>query len=116
MRGLRNGARLGFLVGLAALMLGVFATGCYISPAVGVDAEYEVSGPPPAVQDEAVVVQPGPEFVWIGGYWNWDVRAKTFTWRGGRWERPPHAHAVWEAPHYELRNGHHYWRPGHWRQ
>src|SRR5439155_26063786 len=36
--------------------------------------------PPPRV--EVVSVRPGPEFVWIGGYWSWIDR--TYAWGPGR--------------------------------
>jgi hypothetical protein len=99
-----------------ALVLGLIATGCYFGPAgVGVGAEFEVGSPPPPVRDDVVIAQPGPGFVWIGGYWDWDVAHRTYAWRAGRWERPPHGGAVWEASHYEFRQGHHYFRTGHWR-
>lgn len=99
---------LGCAVGLAAL-------GCYVSAAApGVGAELEVSGPPPAIQEEAVVASPGPDYVWIGGYWDWDLGTRQYIWRAGRWDHPPHAETRWIAPHYEFRSGHHYYHPGHW--
>jgi hypothetical protein len=95
----------------------VVALGCYVAPAagVGVGAEFEVDAPPPALQEEVVVVRPGPDYVWIGGYWDWDVGVRHYAWRPGRWDRPPHAHAVWEAPRYEKRGERHYYHRGHWR-
>ena len=103
---------LGCAVGLAAL-------GCYVSAAVpvgpvGYGAEFEVEGPPPPLQEEVVVTAPGPDFVWIGGYWDWDVGVRHYVWRSGRWDHPPHPEAHWIAPHYEFRGGHHYYHPGHW--
>ena len=99
---------LGCAVGLAAL-------GCYVSAAVpGVGAEFEVGGPPPPIQEEAVIAAPGPDYVWIGGYWDWDVGVRQYVWRAGRWDHPPHAEAHWIAPHYEMRSGRHYYHPGHW--
>jgi hypothetical protein len=46
--------------------------------------------PPPPV--EPVVVAPGPDFIWVGGEWEWNNR---WVWRGGYWGRPPYVHAVW---------------------
>jgi hypothetical protein len=100
---------------LTALALSLVAAGCYVAPAgVVVEGEYEVGGPPPAVQEEVVVAAPGPDFVWIGGFWDWDVGVRHWEWRPGRWERPPHAEARWVAPHYEMRGGRHYFRRGRW--
>jgi len=100
---------LGCAVGLAAL-------GCYVSAAVpvGYSAEFEVEGPPPPPQEEVVVTAPGPDYIWIGGFWDWDVGVRHYVWRAGRWDRPPHAEAHWIAPHYEFRSGHHYFHRGHW--
>lgn len=101
---------LGIAIGLATL-------GCYVharGPGYGAEAEFEVDGPPPAVQEEEVVATPGPGYVWIGGAWDWDVGVRHFVWRSGRWERPPHPEAHWIAPHYEMRGGHHYYHRGHW--
>jgi len=101
-------AILGFAVGLAAI-------GCYVSAAgPGYGAEFEVEGPPPPAQEEVVVATPGPDYVWIGGYWDWDVGVRHYVWRAGRWDHPPHPEARWVAPHYEFRGGHHYYHPGHW--
>jgi WXXGXW repeat (2 copies) len=100
----------------AGLAIGLLvAAGCYVGP-VGVGAEWEVEGPPPALQEEVVVAAPGPEFVWIGGYWDWDVHVRSYVWRSGRWERPPHRGAVWVAPRYERRANRHYYHRGYWRR
>ena len=105
------------LLAVGSLALLLSAVGCYVAPVgVGVEGEYVVEGPPPPVQEEVVVEAPGPEFVWIGGYWDWDLGVRHYVWRGGRWERPPHAQARWVAPHYEFRGGRHYFVRGHWRR
>ena len=39
-------------------------------------AEVDVDAPPPPDQDVVVGVAPGPDYVWVGGYWGW---------YGGRW-------------------------------
>ena len=53
-----------------------------------------VSEPPPATPDETVtVVQPGPDYVWIDGEYDWN--GITWVWVGGHWGYPPYPHAVW---------------------
>jgi len=48
---------------------------------------------PPAPPAETVVVAaPGPDFIWIGGEWEWNGR---WIWVGGHWGYPPRPHAVW---------------------
>ena len=102
---------------ILALAVGLATLGCYVraaGPGYAVEGEYEVEGPPPAVQEEVVLASPGPDYVWIGGYYDWDLGVRHFVWRPGRWERPPHAEAHWVAPRYEERNGRHYYHRGHW--
>jgi outer membrane lipoprotein SlyB len=66
--------------------------------------------PPPPV--ETVVVAPGPDYVWIGGEWEWNGR---WIWVTGHWGYPPHPHAVWVRGYWG--RGPHGWSkaPGHWR-
>jgi hypothetical protein len=101
--------------GLAFGLL-VTTTGCYVGVrGGGVGAEFEVDAPPPVVHEEVVLARPGPEFIWIGGYWDWEIGRRSYVWREGRWERPPHSRAVWVPAHYERRGNRHYYRRGHWR-
>jgi hypothetical protein len=82
-------------------------------PAPG--AEVEVSGPPPAAveTDVAVGVAPGPDFLWVGGYWGWGPRG--WAWNHGYWGRPPHPGMRWYGPRYAYRGGRHVWVRGGWR-
>lgn len=111
----RGNLQLLSLLAVASVVLGLAAlgtAGCTVG--VGYDDEYEVGGPPPALQDDVVIASPGPGYVWIGGDYEWNVGAKEYRWRAGRWEQPPRARASWQKGHYEMRNGRHYYRPGHW--
>jgi hypothetical protein len=74
-----------------------------------------IEGPPPPPRQEVIVgVSPGPDFVWIGGYW--DGSPGHYTWVGGRWDHPPHAHGQWYAPHWDKGNdGHYHQTKGEWR-
>ena len=57
-------------------------------------------GPPPPPPVMAVVpVTPGPEFVWVGGYWY--PIAGHWRWHSGYWTRAPYAYAQWVTPRYE---------------
>ena len=56
---------------------------------------------------------PGPEYVWIRGYHRWDGQA--YVWVSGRWERRPHARAVWVEGHWVKHRRGWYWEEGHWR-
>jgi len=57
-------------------------------------------GPPPPPRVLAVVpASPGPEFIWVGGYW-YPV-GNHYKWHEGYWTRPPYAGAVWVAPRHD---------------
>lgn len=94
---------------LAVVLLG----GCvpYVSGDVGI----EVGGPPPGIRAEVAVTSPGPEYVWVPGYWDWAAARADWVWVPGVWQRPPHRRAVWVAPRYHNRRGHWAYTHGHWR-
>jgi hypothetical protein len=68
---------------------------------------------PPREVVETRVVAPGPDYVWIGGYHQWNGTA--YAWTPGRWERPPHAHAVWVRHRWVHRHGGWVLVEGRWR-
>lgn len=109
----------------AALALPALLAGCYVVP-IGAphgrgpgggrggghdDGGAWVQVPPPAPRYEPIPVAPGPGYLWIGGYWSWQVNRHV--WIGGRWALPPAGH-VW-VPH-RWDRGRRGWseRPGHW--
>jgi hypothetical protein len=69
-----------------------------------------VGPPPPRV--EAVLVAPGPRYVWMPGYYRWDG---AYTWVPGRYELPPRPRAVWVAPHWARHPRGWYYVEGRWR-
>lgn len=66
---------------------------------------------PPAILVEDIPSSPGPEYVWIGGSWNWNGR---WEWVKGTWGRKPHFEAVWAPTTWEYKD---HWvrHEGHWR-
>lgn len=56
-------------------------------------------GPPPPPRVVAVPVSPGPEFLWVQGYW-YPV-GHHYKWHAGYWSRPPYAGARWVVPHHD---------------
>ena len=69
-------------------------------------------GPPHAVHERRDR-RPSPDHVWISGYHRWDGHA--YIWTAGRWERPPRAHARWEAHRWVHRHDGWVLVEGHWR-
>ena len=59
-------------------------------------------GPPPAPRFVRVrPSRPGPNFVWIDGYW-YPV-GNRYQWHNGYWTRPPYGGAVWVGPRHDGR-------------
>jgi len=57
-------------------------------------------GPPPAPRIERVrPVAPGPDYVWVDGYW-YPV-GNHWKWHKGYWTLAPYGGARWFGPHYE---------------
>jgi hypothetical protein len=76
-------------------------------------AEVVVKLKPPALKVEHRSERPSPRHVWIGGYHRWDGNA--YVWEPGKWDVPPHEHAVWVAPRWEHRNGGYVFVEGRWK-
>ena len=69
--------------------------------------------PPPPPVETVVVAAPGPDYVWIGGEYEWS--GISWVWIGGHWGYPPHPHAVWIGgrawhDHYGWHHERGYWR------
>lgn len=67
--------------------------------------------PPPEPQ-EVIYACPGPEFIWVKGYWTWQGY---WVWTPGHWEQRPHPEAVWISGSWERRPGGWVWIGGRWR-
>jgi WXXGXW repeat (2 copies) len=105
---LAGGLGLLALAGLAAPSLPASPMLADISINIGVE------GPPPPRHEVIIGVRPGPDYIWVGGFW--DGSPGHYTWVGGHWDRPPHGHAQWYAPHWDKdRDGHWHQTRGEWR-
>lgn len=67
---------------------------------------------PPAPRVEVIGVAPGPEFVWIRGYYSWYDRS--YLWVPGRWARPPYPRAVWMPGRWSHGSRGWYFTEGRW--
>jgi len=56
-------------------------------------------GAPPPPRAYVVAAQPGPEFMWIEGYWY--PQGGRYLWHDGYWSRPPYEGAYWVAPYHD---------------
>ena len=79
---------------LAAMLLaGVSVCGAQVS--VGI----RIGPPPPPRVAHVLPARPGPDFVWIEGYWY--PAGSHYKWHEGYWTRPPYGEAHWVAPHHD---------------
>src|ERR1039457_1537553 len=67
---------------------------------------------PPPLRQGGVTQRPGPNHLWIKGYWHHTGQA--WGWSDGRWSEPPRAHAHWVAARYQKVRGGTRYSPGHW--
>jgi len=65
-------------------------------------------GEPPAPRAYRVPARPGPDYVWVEGYWY--PSGSRYVWHNGYWTRPPYEGAYWVAPYHV--GGRYY--PGRW--
>jgi hypothetical protein len=86
--------------GVASTFFGlVLLTGCAGHYYVG--ASY---GPPAPIVEGPYGVAPGPDFIWVPGFYDWD--GGSWAWRHGGWRRRPHPRDQWVPPRWEhQRNG-----------
>lgn len=82
-----------FLLLIALAMLG--ATGSRAQVSIGI----QIGAPPPPRVLAVIPPTPGPDFVWVEGYWY--PNGKHYKWHAGYWTRPPYAGARWIAPHHD---------------
>ncbi len=82
-----------------------------LAPASAANAQVSVDlhfGEPPPPRAYHVPRQPGPDYMWIEGYWY--PQGKHYKWHDGYWTRPPYEGAYWVVPYHV--GGQYY--AGHW--
>jgi hypothetical protein len=73
----------------------LFAAGAFAQVSIGI----QIGAPPPPRVVRVMPARPGPEFVWVGGYW-YPV-GNHYKWHDGYWSRPVYGGARWVEPRYE---------------
>jgi hypothetical protein len=76
------------------------------------DVRFATDAPPP-MRREIRSPRPGPDQVWIGGFWDRD--GDRWAWREGRWDRAEIRGDRWVTPVYRREGGGYRYEPGHWR-
>ena len=95
------------------LIAALFVTTAMFAAACATSGRVHVRVGPPPLRAEAVVVAPGPGYVWVPGYYRWDGAA--YIWMPGRYERPPRGRARWVPAHWERDRHGWFFVEGHWR-
>jgi len=74
-------------------------------------AYFDVMIDPPPLRVEIRSDPPGPDYIWINGYWDWN--GHTYIWISGHWSRH-NPHKEWQPGHWEQRPHGWVWMPGRW--
>lgn len=77
------------------------------------DYAVETPPPPPAPPREVAMRRPGPDVVWVDGYWIYESHG--YAWMPGHWERPPARYRAFVAPHWQRERGSYVYVRGYWR-
>jgi len=84
--------------------------------AVGqVSVGIRIGAPPPPRVVVVAPSRPGPDFIWVQGYWY--PAGSRYRWHEGYWTRPPYGGARWVEPRHDgerFYNG--YWDGDHGRR
>ena len=78
-----------------SLMLLTAASICSAQVSIGV----RIGPPPPPRVVRVQPVRPGPDYVWVDGYWY--AAGNRYRWHDGYWTRPPYPAARWVMPRYD---------------
>jgi hypothetical protein len=88
------------------LVAGLLTMTSLLSCAGGLYVETE----PPPLRAEVRPAPPGPNAVWIDGYWDW--RARQYVWIEGHWDRHPRGN--WVPGRWEKQERGYVWVRGYW--
>ena len=95
----------------AALLSGAALATPPLPPLPDVNVRIVGVAPPPP-RPVVRVERPGPDTVWVDGYWDWG--GSDWVWVDGRWERPPLTGTQWVSPAYERAGNQWRYVPAHW--
>jgi hypothetical protein len=76
-------------------------SGLLLASASGAQAQVSVGvriGEPPPPRGYRVPRQPGPDYIWVEGYYF--PQGSRYVWHDGYWTRPPYEGAYWVAPYH----------------
>ena len=96
-----NRSSLAFVRELAwrTLLLAVLILGAQAISHAQVSVGIQIGAPPPPRVLAVLPPTPGPDYVWVEGYW-YPVR-RHYRWHAGYWTVAPYPGAYWVAPRYD---------------
>jgi WXXGXW repeat (2 copies) len=71
-----------------------------------------ITTPPPPLPVYVQPVIPGPDFIWVPGYWAWGEFG--YFWVPGTWVRAPASGLLWTPGYWGWHDGVYVWRAGYW--
>ena len=104
------------LSGMASIRLAralAFASALLVAPAMPTAATFiSVNLAPPALPVYVQPIAPGPNYMWIPGYWAWN--GVGYYWVPGTWVLAPYFGALWTPGWWGWGGGAYIWHPGYW--
>ena len=96
----------------AALAALILSGSAYVAAGCATGHPEYVQAGPPMPPSEVVIVQPGPEYVWVPGYYGYSNG--NYVWVQGQWHVPPSGYHTWHPAQWvhEYRGWH--YQPGRW--
>lgn len=106
-----GGMRYRTLLLVGTVFLALSMSGC-VPRRSGVAYVSRVDARPPAPYLEVVTAAPGPNYVWVNGYWTWI--GNRYVWMRGHWAPRPGPGYVWVNNGWTHVNGRYRFVPGRW--
>jgi hypothetical protein len=91
------------------IVLSAFAL---FASAARAEVSIRITTPPPPLPIYVQPVIPGPDFIWVPGYWAWGEF--DYFWVPGTWVRAPAPGLLWTPGYWAWNDGIYVWRAGYW--
>jgi hypothetical protein len=76
--------------------------------------DIRISGAPPPLPYYDQPAIPADGYLWVPGYWYWDMSAEDYYWVPGTWVEPPRRGLLWTPAYWSWLEGHYVFYPGYW--
>ncbi|MDE2148335.1 MAG: YXWGXW repeat-containing protein [Gammaproteobacteria bacterium] len=97
---------------LCVLLLTIAALSAESAASADVLVAVRIAPPPLPLYSQPPV--PGPDYLWIPGYWGWDADAGDYYWVPGTWVLAPQPGLLWTPGYWAWADGVYLWHPGYW--